>query len=228
MPLSEHQINIAALLRPLPLFNGLEHDTLARVAQGTRVIAVRRGHVLFREGEMPTGFHLLVYGQVKLAIGSSQGAEKVIEIPGQGQVFGEAAMFLDRCYTVTAQTLEDSLLLHIAKAVILDQLDRDSRFGRRMIVGLALRLDELLGDVESYSLHSGCQRLIAYLLRDADDDGSMTVTLAVNKGVIASRLNMQQETFSRILHELSARGLVVVDGRRIHIPEVGRLRAHEG
>ena len=55
------------------------------------------------------GFHLLVYGQVKLAIGSSQGAEKVIEIPGQGQVFGEAAMFLDRCYTVTAQTLEDSV-----------------------------------------------------------------------------------------------------------------------
>jgi hypothetical protein len=53
------------------------------------------------------------------------------------------------------------------------------------------------------------------------------VTLPTNKGVIASRLNLTQEHFSRILHELSEKGLIVVEGRRIHIPDVEKLRMHD-
>ena len=53
------------------------------------------------------------------------------------------------------------------------------------------------------------------------------MTLSTNKGVIASRLNLTQEHFSRILHELTELGLIVVEGRRIHIPNVANLRKHE-
>ena len=55
----------------------------------------------------------------------------------------------------------------------------------------------------------------------------LTVTLPTNKGIIASRLNLTQEHFSRILHELTELGLIVVEGRKIHIPDIDRLRAHE-
>jgi len=89
-----------------------------------------------------------------------------------------------------------------------------------------------MNDVESYSLHSGKQRIIGYLLRElpeADTNGSaVAVTLPANKGVIASRLNLTQEHFSRILHELTGLGLIVVEGRKIHIPSVANLRKHEG
>jgi CRP-like cAMP-binding protein len=66
-------------------------------------------------------------------------------------------------------------------------------------------------------------------LREYQQGGerSITVTLPTNKGVIASRLNLTQEHFSRILHELSEKGLIVVEGRKIHIPEVERLRLHD-
>jgi len=65
-------------------------------------------------------------------------------------------------------------------------------------------------------------------LRDRPSDGDewVTVTLTVNKSVIASRLSMKQETLSRMLQDLSAKGLVVVEGRMIHIPEVSKLRAY--
>ena len=55
----------------------------------------------------------------------------------------------------------------------------------------------------------------------------ITVTLPTNKGVIASRLNLTQEHFSRILHELSEKGLIVVEGRVIHIPDVDKLRSYD-
>jgi CRP-like cAMP-binding protein len=66
-------------------------------------------------------------------------------------------------------------------------------------------------------------------LRDVleSDEKSITITLPTNKGVIASRLNLTQEHFSRILHELSENGLIVVEGRKIHIPDVDKLRQYD-
>ncbi|HRD87355.1 MAG TPA: Crp/Fnr family transcriptional regulator [Accumulibacter sp.] len=225
----QHGINIEALLAHVPLFNGLEADEIARLARGSREITATRGDILFHKGDTPTGFYLIVYGQVKLAFTSPQGGEKVVDTVGQGQTFGEAVMFMDKPFMVYAQALADSLLLHISKAAILDELDKDPRLGRKMIAGLSMRLHHLINDVESYSLHSGRQRIIGYLLREYPNGGerSITVTLPTNKGVIASRLNLTQEHFSRILHELSEKGLIVVEGRKIHIPEVEKLRLHD-
>ena len=222
-------INIEALLSHLPLFNGLEADEIARIARGTREVNALRGDILFHKGDTATGFHLIVYGQVKLAFTSAQGGEKVVDILGQGHTFGEAVMFMDKPYMVYAQALSDSRLLHISKTVILDELEKDPRLGRKMIAGLSIKLHHLITDVESYSLHSGRQRIIGYLLRDNldSDEKSLSVTLPTNKGVIASRLNLTQEHFSRILHELSEKGLIVVDGRRIGIPDVEKLRCHD-
>jgi CRP-like cAMP-binding protein len=117
-------INIGALLSHVPLFNRLEADEIARIACGTREVNVLRGDILFHKGDPSTGFHLIVYGQVKLAFTSSQGGEKVVDILGQGHSFGEAVTFMDKRYMVYAQALSDSLLLHISKAVILDELEK--------------------------------------------------------------------------------------------------------
>lgn len=228
---ANHPINIEALLTHVPLFNGLASEEIARIARGTREIHASKGDILFHKGDPCNGFHLLVYGQIKLAFTSSQGTEKVVEILGQGQSFGEALMFLEKPYIVFAQALTDSLLLHVSKAAVFEELQRDHNLCRKMLAGMAMRLHELMNDVESYSLHSGKQRIIGYLLRELSDDElngiNIAITLPTNKGVIASRLNLTQEHFSRILHELTELGLIVVEGRKIHIPSVANLRKHE-
>ena len=223
------QLNIAALLSHVPLFSGLDTGEVARIARGTREIHVNKGDILFHKGDSPTGFYLVVYGQVKLAISSSQGSEKVVDILSQGQTFGEAVMFMERPYMVYAQALKDSQLLLIAKNAILDELEKDPKLGRKMIASLSMRLHHLITDVEAYSLHSGRQRIIGYLLRETTDTDAtaLTITLPTSKGVIASRLNLTQEHFSRILHELTEAGLIVVEGRRITIPDVPKLRAYD-
>mgnify|MGYP003592266300 CR=1 FL=1 len=222
-------LNIAALLSHVPLFSGLDTGEIARIARGTREIHVDKGDILFHKGDSPTGFYLVVYGQVKLAISSSQGSEKVVDILSQGQTFGEAVMFMERPYMVYAQALKDSQLLLIAKNAILDELEKDPKLGRKMIASLSMRLHHLITDVEAYSLHSGRQRIIGYLLHETTDTdaAALTVTLPTNKGIIASRLNLTQEHFSRILHELTEAGLIVVEGRRITIPDVPKLRAYD-
>jgi CRP-like cAMP-binding protein len=224
-------INIEALLTHIPLFNSLAPEEISRMARGTREVHANKGEILFHKGDPCNGFHLLVYGQVKLAFTSSQGSEKVVEIVSQGQSFGEAVMFMEKPYIVFAQALSDSLLLHISKAAVFEELQRDHNLCRKMLAGMAMRLHQLMTDVESYSLHSGKQRIIGYLLRELPDNdqnaSNATVNLPTNKGIIASRLNLTQEHFSRILHELTDLGLIVVEGKKIHIPSVPKLRKHE-
>ena len=228
---TSHPINIEALLTHVALFNGLAPDEIGRIAQAPREIHISKGDTLFHRGDICTGFHLLVYGQIKLTFTSAQGNEKIVEIISQGQSFGEAIMFLDKPYVVSAQALGDSMLLHVSKTAIYEELEHDYMLARKMLAGMAMRLHQLMNDVESYSLHSGKQRIIGYLLRELPENeqngNNVTLTLLANKGAIASRLNLTQEHFSRILHELSDLGLIIVEGKKIHIPSVINLRKHE-
>jgi len=222
-------IKVQTFLANVPLFRELDSDDLDRIASNTQEVRAARSEVLFRRGDPALGFHIIVFGQVKLAFSSPRGDEKVVDLIGPGESFGEAVMFMERPHVVTAQALSDSLLLYIAREIVFEELERDPRFVRRMIAGLSSRLHGLMSDLESDSLRSGTQRIIGYLLRDSDDNpeskNALEVTLSANKGVIASRLSLTQEHFSRILHDLSARGLIEVHGRSIYIPDVAKLRA---
>ena len=219
-------IRIQAFLANLPIFGDMRPEELDRVAARVLPSYYEKGESVFQCGDACTGFHVVVYGQVKLGFTSQQGVEKVVEIIRPGQSFGEALMFLDKPYMVFAQALADSMLLHVAKHAVFGELGPNS-FGRRMIAGLAMRLRGLVRDIEAYTLRSGQERIIGYLLAELPEDaasGAAELRLTPGKSVLASRLNMTPEHFSRILHDLAVEGLIEVNGRSIRVPDIARLR----
>jgi CRP-like cAMP-binding protein len=164
--MSRTKFKTEAFLASIPLFKELAPAELAPIAAGTTVLEVPRGEVVFHRGDPCVGFHVVVYGQIKLAFVSADGNEKVIEIVAPGHSFGEALMFMEKPYIVMAQALIDSLLLHVSRDTVFAELERDPRFARKMLAGLSRRLHGLVGDVEAYSLQSGTERVIGYLLRE--------------------------------------------------------------
>lgn len=226
-------IPVHDFLANIPLLRDASAEEVGRMAAGTRRIYAQKGEALFRRGEPCEGFWIVLYGQVKLAVTSPQGMEKVIEIVGPGMTFGEAIMFMDMPYLVSSQTLADSLLLHVSKATVFAELERNPAFARKMLAGLSRRLHGLIRDVESYSMRSGTERVIGFLLRietseGAEDSNETTVLLPASKVTIASRLNLTPEHFSRILHDLAAAGLIEVSGKSIRVPDMQRLRDFQG
>ena len=216
--------NVPAILGKLPMFSEMNAGELDRIATFTLPSRIAKGEAVFHAGDPCTGFHIVVYGQVKLGFHSPQGGEKVVEIIGPGQSFGEALMFLEKPYIVFARSLADTMLLHVAKQCVFSELERDPAFSRKMLSGLSRRLHGLVKDVEAYSLRSSAERVIGYLLRD--EDAPAQVELSAGKSVVASRLNMTPEHFSRVLHELQASGLIEVDGRTVRILDLQGLRGY--
>ena len=220
-------IPVEAFLQALPLFKTLREEETRRIAESVGVIEAQRGTMLFRRGEPCLGFHAILYGQVKLSLHAPNGTEKVLQVMGAGQTFGEAVMFLDKPYMVEAQTLLDSKLLLVPRDVVFAAIDEDSGFARRMLAGLSARLHGLVSDLEAFALHSGRERVVGYLLSsvpEGTEEGSHSVSLTTRKGVIASQLNISQEHFSRILQDLARSGLITVVGREVAIADVRRLR----
>jgi CRP-like cAMP-binding protein len=222
---------IPVLLAQLPLFSALTPEQLGQIATAAREKHLAKGEMLFQKGDPPQGFYVVVTGQIKLALPSAQGNEKVVEIIGPQQSFGEAVMFMDRPFPVFAEALLDTRLLHIGKDAVFHLIDTDPSFARRMLAGLSMRLHSLIADVESYTLRSSAQRMIGYLLQHAPHDdpqaNRVEIKLPTSKHILASRLNLTPETFSRVLHDLAESGLIAVQGRTITIPDLKRLRAHD-
>jgi CRP-like cAMP-binding protein len=228
-PISD--LDIIAALSCLPLFSALAEDEIERIAAATRGKRLDRGEILFHKGDPASGFYILVTGQIELALPSAQGHEKVMKIIGPQQSFGEAMMFLGCPSPIFARALLDSQLLHVGKEAIFQLIDTDPPFARRMLAGLSMRLHSLVADVEAYSLRSSTQRLIGYLLQrnpqKNDAVNRIEIKLATSKHILASRLNLTPETFSRVLHELIEAGLIEVRGRDITIPDLHRLRSYD-
>ncbi len=216
------EIKLEAFLANLPLFKGMPAAELERIAAGTRRRKLARGEVLFREGDPSDGLFAVVYGKVQLA---SRG--RIADIVGPGKSFGEAVMFLEKPYIVTATAAADSLVLQVDREVVFAELARNPHFARRVIASLAQRLELMVRELDTYALGNAGQRFVAWLLRREGGQGAgeLVVTLPAAKSAIASRLNVSAEHLSRVLKELSKQGLLEVHGRVLRIPDVARLRA---
>jgi len=217
--------DIGSFLAHLPLFEGLSGADLARLAAGTSRRRLKRGEVLFRQGEPASGLYAVVHGRVALTTRSA-GRERVGEVIEAGRSFGEAIMFLEKPYIVGAKALTDALVVHVSREAVFAELERSPGFARRIIAALSAKLHAAVRELDLYALGSGGQRFAAWLLRAAPaaQDGAAAVTLPASKRAVASRLNLSAEHLSRVLRELSTEGLIQVHGRKVEIPDTARLR----
>lgn len=224
--MAKHENENTAALRRAALFRALAPAALTRLALKATSLSLARGNYLHRSGERCAGLYIVVNGRVMLSIGAPRGASKVIELIGPGGHIGLAAVVLGVPESVTAETLADSTLLLIPREALLACAAENSEFALQLIAALSRQVCGLISDIEAFSLRSGRERVANYLLQIAASNGEppRPVTLPAKKSVIASRLSLTPEYFSRMLHELIATGTIAVDGRQITVLDPNRLR----
>jgi CRP-like cAMP-binding protein len=227
------QLNAVAFLGRQSLFQDLPMAELTRLAGLCEVRKFSRGDLLFTAGQDCAGLYLVADGQVKLSARSDSGQEKVIEVIGDGDCVGDAMMFAEAARGVQASALTDTTVLLVPRQVMLRELESNPGLALRMLTGLSRRLNGLVREIEAVTLHSGVKRVVDYLLRDpalpaeaAPRIGAHTVSLPASKGTIASLLSVTPEHFSRILHDLQAKGLIAVQRRDIRILDMARLATY--
>lgn len=193
-------------------FQGINPAALTEIAAHCYRRKIKKGTTLFSMGDQASAFFIIMQGWVKLHRISREGEETIVHIFGPGESFAEAAVFNDRClYPVDAQALEDTEIIVVPRAVIIQKIESNSNFALHMLGAIASRQHYLVQQLEQVTSRSAPQRIGAFLLRfcrqQQGHGGALVVDLPYDKSVIASRLNIKPETFSRALAKLKPHGV---------------------
>lgn len=220
---------IADELHTLSLFTALEPDQLQVVIDSTRVVRLDDGERLFYHGQRARYFYYLRTGQLKLFRSSPSGGEKIIEIVQPGETFAQAVMFMEprSGYPVSAEAIEPSVLYGFDNEVMRGVLRESVDTCFRVLASLSVRLRQQVDEIEKLTLHPAVSRLAGYLVEQVPGSVPLSpeVHLPAPKNVIASRLGIQPETFSRVASRLMKDGLIRVQGQDVVLLDVEGLRA---
>ena len=218
-------------LKSHPLMSTLSDDMLANVRKTFKLIKLEAGESLFSQDDVADRFYQLRNGQIKLYRLSMEGNERVIEIVMPGQTFAEAILFMEKkLYPVNAQALTNVELIAFDSATFIKLLETSPKTCFSLLADMSKRLHMRLNEIENLTLQNASFRLIHYLLQQVPDDvdgNEAEFSLTVSKNIIASRLSIQPETFSRILKSLTKRELISVKGKVIHLLNIDELRHFE-
>lgn len=214
-------IEARALMACLPLFAGLRGETLARLGRTARLIELPGHRAVFSAGQPIREAHFLASGSVKRFIMRSDNVEKVLELAQPGSLFALGETFAADTYGSFAETVKPSVMLALGKGALHDAAAQDALLSLRLLQAVAAALHAGEFSHQQHRALSVTQRVLDYLLEQAGDRrrlaGETTVQLGVSKRLIAARLDMAPETFSRTLRQLSEDGRIVVEGRAVHI-----------
>jgi CRP-like cAMP-binding protein len=211
------------VLSGLPLFGSLSRDELHTLLADSWVQHIPRNTVIFLEEEPATRFYVIFDGWVKLFRETEAGQESVIAVFARGESFAEAAIFGRGLYPVSAEVVEDSRLLVIPADSFIRNFQENMDYALNVMASMSRHLHRLVMEIERLSVKSSTERVADFLVRLCPrDEGSVMIRLPFDKSLIAGRLGMQPETFSRSLARLRTIG-IEVHGSDVTIPDIQAL-----
>jgi CRP-like cAMP-binding protein len=209
-----------------PFFRALG-ETLTRSLLGQRIVhSYDRGELVFQQGDPASCFFLVLEGWVKLYRETPDGHEVVVSLFTTGESFAEAVMFRGGRYPATAEAVSPARLLRIDGQALRDVIMHNPQIAFEMLAATALHLRRLVEQVEQLKAQSAPKRIASFLLSlTTERSGSVRLTLPYQKLLIANRLGMKPESFSRALVRLRSVG-ITVEREFVRIADVARLAAY--
>ena len=218
---------LAAQLKEIYLFEMLDERQMTKMLQTSTSISLAARENLFEAGQPAQRFYLLKSGQVKLYCISADGDEKVMEIVFPSQTFAEAIIFMQRhVYPLSAEAISKSELISFSMQTFREILEQSHETCFHLMAIMSRRLHSRIDEINNLTLHNATYRLVTFLLDQLPSEAVelSEIHLVTPKSVVASRLAIQPETFSRILTRLFRKGLIDVHGNNITLLDVAGLR----
>lgn len=220
------------LLARSPLFSKLAPPDFDQIVAASRLVEVPAHQFLYRAGEPVREAYFLAHGTIKRSAALAGAGTAVIELAQPQQLLALGETFGAPRYVSSAETITPCIVVAIEMRRLRALLRRSADLAWRLLEAIARRQCATECDVTGhhYSV-TGPQRLLDYLIelsgRRPALAGETTVVLKASKKVIASRMGMTAETLSRSLRHLIDSGLIVVEGRNVHIQNAALVEGIE-
>lgn len=217
------------ILKKSDYFSGLGDNDIKVIAAVARKSSFQEGRLIFSQGNIAKGFYIIAKGSVRIFQLSSGGKEHLLHIFGKNEVFGEAAAFGLGIFPASCEALEDVELIFVPVKEFRDLLKKNPDLALNIIGTLSRLLHMFIDKIESLTLKEAPLRVADYLLSLVDkkriSDKKINIELPIKKSVIATSLDITQETLSRVLAKFRAVKIISVKGNKIIIENIQGLQS---
>ncbi|CUU07527.1 CRP/FNR family transcriptional regulator, anaerobic regulatory protein [Candidatus Thermokryptus mobilis] len=209
----------------IPFFSELSPDELREFMRFSKLMNFKKRETIFLEGDPYLGFFIVIKGVVRVYKSNPDGREITLHIIEPFGSFAEVPLFLEESltYPASAQALENSTLIFIPKDGFLKILKNNTGICLKMLHGFAKRLISLNQQIENLTLMDVSSRLAEYLYREYEKYGVKEII--VKRTILATYLGTIPETISRTLRKFHEEGLIEVEGKKVKLIKVEKLKS---
>ncbi len=204
---------IEAEMARIPMFRRTTSEDRKKLVEVSRLADFARGESLFREGDEPKNFFLVVTGRVKVIKSTPSGRDLILELFGPGDPVGAVAVFEEIPYPGTAVALLATSCLVIRREGFLALLDRNPSLVRGLLSGFSLRLMELtsrLSDLSGAKVEARIAHAISNLAEESGErrPEGLYVPVRLSRQELADLCGTTIETAIRVMSRWNKEGIV--------------------
>jgi CRP-like cAMP-binding protein len=209
-------------LRAIPLFAMLDETVVEEIAGLLIERKFPKNAVIFEDGSLGDYMYLIREGQVKVTKMSDDGREKILEILGTGDFFGEMALLDREPRSASIKTTRPCTLLALSRQDFLGLLRQNPEISMGIIRVLVRRLretDEQIRGLLFERVEGRTRRILERMASDpVEGEPARMATPPVTHQQLADLVGTSRETITRVVKELKDAGWLAQQGKRYLVP----------
>lgn len=199
------------------LLHALDADELARLLREAREHSAKKGKALLEQGDEGDFLLILLEGQVRITVYTSNGREIVLDYAGAGSVLGEIALLDGGPRTASVIAMEPVRYLTLSRRVFERVIADNHHIALRLMRELAQRLRRANQTIENDRAYAAAPRLARFLLRLLVNNGEGDPVIALSQTELAMFAGISRENINRQLNLWSQAGLVALDQGKVRV-----------
>lgn len=213
----------------IELFRSLPDGALADVRAAARVERVRKGTVIFEQGQPVDGAHALAAGSVRIVQTGRDGGQAIVRFIGPGEMFGTLPIFTDHRFPADAIAVEASTVLTWSESDLLALMGRYPAISYNVIGVLGARMAQLQERVRELTTQRVEQRIAHAILRLAEQAGrdgmrGTTIEIPLRRKDLAEFAGTTLHTASRTVSAWERAGMIATSGQRLIVHDLDAIR----
>ena len=196
----------------VPIFSSLSPEEMSTIAEIITDKEYKKGESIYLSGDTGKRLYVINQGKVKIFRISEAGKEQIIRILYPGDFMGELSLFAHSPVNSSAEALEPTMVCVIDGDKLSQIMKEVPSIAIKIIEELSKRLLNAENLIESLGLHDVEQRVADTLLKMAEDQDEITLT--ITKKDLAAHMGMSQETLSSKLTQFQDMGWIKQVGRK--------------
>ncbi|OYX25060.1 MAG: Crp/Fnr family transcriptional regulator [Flavobacteriales bacterium 32-35-8] len=218
------------IIKQFNALKSLSKEELVRISGCKTSMIVKKGDVIFEEGDALNGVYCVKDGICKLSKLSSNGKDQIVKIVVKGDLLGQRSLITGETANLQATALNDMELCFIPKSEIVNDLLNNSKFSFDVLKEMAHDLKEADDIIVNMAQKTVRQRLAETIIYIHDNFGTNpdgTLSVLLSREDFANIVGTAVESAIRVLSQFKKEGLITTIGKRIKINNLEGLKRVE-